>query len=96
MLRLECPHCGVRNSAEFRYGGEYRPRPAPSTEAAESEWIGYLYQRHNGMGEQIEWWYHRAGCGTWFLVERDRRSNEVARTWLWQPADAAAQKEATP
>ncbi|HCL27944.1 MAG TPA: sarcosine oxidase subunit delta [Candidatus Latescibacteria bacterium] len=88
MLRLDCPNCGQRNSAEFRYGGEYDPRPEATTQTAEEDWIRYLYQRRNVMGLQIEWWYHRAGCGLWFLVERDRRSNEVARTWRWQSAGA--------
>jgi sarcosine oxidase subunit delta len=95
MMRLECPNCGVRNTAEFRYGGEYNPRPAATMEAAEAEWIDYLYQRKNSMGVQIEWWYHRSGCGTWFLVERDRRNNEVARTWRWQPDAAVPTEERT-
>ena len=37
-------------------------------------------------GVQREWWYHRAGCGLWFVAERDTRTNEVART---ESADAA-------
>ena len=95
MLLLECPNCGRRNSAEYRYGGEYNPRPDSTTEAAEADWIRYLYQRRNVMGVQIEWWYHRAGCGIWFLVERDRRSNVVARTWRWQPGGVAAFEESS-
>ena len=38
------------------------------------------------MGVEVEWYYHRAGCGTWFLVERDRRTNTVIRTMPWGPA----------
>ncbi len=82
MLRIDCPNCGVRNAAEFRHGGEYNPRP---TQADDDEWIRYLYLRRNRMGVQVEWWYHRFGCGTWFLVERDRRSDEITRIMRWQP-----------
>ncbi len=85
MLRIDCPNCGARNAAEFRYGGEYNPRP---TQADDDEWIRYLYLRRNRMGVQVEWWYHRSGCGTWFLVERDRRSNEISRIMRWQPGVA--------
>ena len=28
MLILSCPNCGERNVSEFRFGGEYNPRPA--------------------------------------------------------------------
>ena len=87
MLKLECPNCGARNASEFRYGGENTPRPQDTVAVADDEWISYLYERKNLMGVQIEWWYHRAGCGLWFLVERDRRNNKVSRTWRWQ-ADA--------
>ena len=36
------------------------------------------------MGPQTEWWLHASGCGLWFLIERDRGSNEVIRSWEWQ------------
>lgn len=58
---------------------------------ADADWTDYLYQRQNLMGVQVEWWYHRAGCGLWFLAERDRRSNAVARTWRWQAGMAASE-----
>jgi heterotetrameric sarcosine oxidase delta subunit len=83
MLLLTCPHCGERNASEFRYGGEYNPRPTPSMEAGEVQWVRYLYLRGNPMGQQREWWYHRSGCGQWFLAERDRATNTVTRTFLW-------------
>ena len=34
---------------------------------------------------QREWWYHRFGCETWFLAERDTRTNEVLKTELPEP-----------
>ena len=39
--------------------------------------------RRNAAGLQTEWWYHRNGCGTWFLAERDTRTNVVVRTYRW-------------
>ena len=86
MILLNCPNCGQRNSLEFRYGGEYNPRPAKPLETSDTEWADYIYMRTNKSGVQKEWWYHRAGCGLWFLAERDTRSNEVMRTYLWEPA----------
>jgi sarcosine oxidase subunit delta len=85
MLIVTCPNCGLRNASEFRHGGEHRPRPRPERALSQAEWAEYLYMRRNVMGVQKEWWYHRAGCGLWFLAERDTRTNQVLRTYLWQP-----------
>jgi sarcosine oxidase delta subunit len=49
-----------------------------------------MYFRGNVAGVQREWWYHRVGCGLWFLAERDTRTNEVLRTELPQPSGARA------
>lgn len=83
MIRLPCPNCGERNVSEFHYGGEYNPRPADTTQITQAAWADYLYNKVNGMDEQIEWWYHRAGCELWFLAARHRQSNAVGRTYLW-------------
>ena len=72
---LECPNCGPRDVYEFRFGGERQTRPGP--DASREAWTEYLYFRTNTAGPQIEWWYHRMGCRTWFLAERDTRTNEV-------------------
>lgn len=84
VLILECPNCGARNVQEFRYGGEYNPRPVDPGAVDDRTWTTYVYMRRNRLGRQKEWWYHRAGCGLWFLAERDTKSNRVARTYLWQ------------
>jgi sarcosine oxidase subunit delta len=84
MLILECPNCGRRNASEFRFGGEYNPRPRNPMEASEEEWVEYLYLRDNTMGIQKEWWYHNSGCGLWFLAERHTRTSEVVKTYQWQ------------
>lgn len=83
MLILECPNCGARNVQEFRYGGEYNPRPASPT-VDDDTWTSYIYMRQNRLGVQKEWWYHRAGCGLWFFAERHTKSNDVSRTYLWR------------
>lgn len=85
MLLINCPYCGARNVSEFRFGGEYKTRPAdPITDAA---WIDYLYMKENRLGQQTEWWYHRAGCGTWFLAERDTATQQIATTYVWHPEE---------
>jgi sarcosine oxidase subunit alpha len=96
MLLLNCPHCGPRNVSEFRHGGEVNPRPSDPALVDDRAWADYLYMRRNELGLQTEWWYHRQGCGRWFLAERHTLTNVVQRTWLWQPGGAlpAGQGEA--
>jgi sarcosine oxidase subunit delta len=43
--------------------------------------VEYIYGRANQNGMQKEWWYHRDGCGQWFVAERDTRSNQVTATY---------------
>ena len=76
---LPCPTCGPRDVEEFRCAGEVtrRPKQKPSLR----ELTTYIYFRDNVAGVHREWWYHRAGCGQWFLAERDTRTNEVVRTF---------------
>ena len=84
MLLLSCPNCGERNVSEFRYGGEYNPRPSDPSQTSHQEWVRYLYSRRNTSGPQEEWWFHQAGCGLWFLAERHRKTNEVIKTFVWE------------
>jgi sarcosine oxidase subunit delta len=87
---LECPSCGSRDVNEFKYQGEItrRPREHPSL----GELTEYVYFRDNVAGVQREWWYHRIGCGIWFVAERDTRTNEVLRTEI--PAASGARAPA--
>ncbi len=72
---LECPHCGPRDVNEFAYSGEVASRP--EGEATLRELTDYVYFRRNAAGVQREWWQHRFGCETWFVAERDTRTNQV-------------------
>jgi heterotetrameric sarcosine oxidase delta subunit len=79
---LSCPYCGPRPVDEYAYFGEVTRRPtAPSLR----ELGEYVYFCDNVAGVQREWWQHRAGCGEWFLAERDTRTNEVLEVSLPQP-----------
>jgi heterotetrameric sarcosine oxidase delta subunit len=73
---LNCPNCGQREITDFVYGGEAVERPKRPTER---ELGAYNYMRANRAGVQREWWYHRSGCASWFLADRDTRTNEVVR-----------------
>jgi heterotetrameric sarcosine oxidase delta subunit len=75
---LTCPNCGPREVTDFSFGGEVNPRP---TERPGKRELGaYNYFRRNVAGVQREWWFHRSGCGAWFLAERDTRTNQVLFT----------------
>lgn len=91
MIQLTCPHCGERNVSEFRYGGEYNPRPKSPNEVDDQEWANFLFMRDNILGVQLEWWYHRAGCGSWFVAERHTKRNEVLRTFLFGDWDTGVE-----
>ena len=82
---LTCPNCGSREVTDFEFGGEVVPRPRERPAARDL--AVYNYFRRNVAGVQREWWYHRAGCRTWFQADRDTRTNVVQGTWL--PRDDA-------
>lgn len=76
MLLIPCPHCGQRNSGEFRYAGEGRPRP-DVTATTPQQWRSYLYERRNAAGWVRESWYHTFGCRRFCNLERDTVTNAV-------------------
>lgn len=65
---------------EFGYAGEVTSRPKQTPTLREL--TDYVYFRRNVAGVQREWWSHRYGCGAWFLVERDTRTNEILKVEL--------------
>jgi sarcosine oxidase subunit delta len=89
MILLKCPNCGERNVTEFRFGGETKRRPAnPESPEADAAWADYLHLKENVCGVQTEWWYHRAGCGLWFLAERHTKTQAVEKTYEWRAASS--------
>jgi sarcosine oxidase subunit delta len=71
---IECPNCGPRNIYEFRFGGEVKARPDENT-VTDEEWAAYVYLAKSVCGPQNEWCFHTKGCGCWFTVTRDTRTN---------------------
>ena len=72
---LTCPVCGKRNGYEFRFGGEDKgPRP-DEVGLTPSQWCDYVHMASCAAGVQKEWWCHGEGCGIWFTVYRDTRTN---------------------
>ncbi|HEX8374423.1 MAG TPA: sarcosine oxidase subunit delta [Geminicoccaceae bacterium] len=76
-MRIDCPHCGARDAAEFSYRGDAGPvRPDGLAASAEAEHDA-LYLRDNPAGIHDELWYHGAGCRAWLVVTRDTRSHAI-------------------
>lgn len=76
MLVIVCPHCGPRNSDEFTFNGEVRPRPDVNA-TSPAEWRRYLYMRQNRAGWVTERWFHVSGCRRFLMVERNTETNEI-------------------
>ncbi len=87
-FQLTCPNCGKRSVNEFTFKSEYLQRP--DAEASFAEWADYVYLRQNRKGKQVEWWYHRTGCQSWFLVERDTTNNVDHRSFWLKDWDGVA------
>lgn len=80
MLQIPCPHCGVRDEAEFHFGGESHIE-RPSQGVSDEEWADYLFNQSNPKGIQYERWCHSYGCGLWFNLARDTVSHEVLSSY---------------
>ncbi len=78
MLLIPCPWCGPRSEHEFGFGGE--PAVRPQSSASDTEWADYLYMRTNPKGRNTELWCHSAGCGQWFVMERDTVTHAIHTT----------------
>lgn len=76
MLRIDCPFCGLRDHAEFRYGGD-ATIIYPPLEAAVEVWIEAVFWRENPCGRQLESWQHVHGCRLWLYVERDTATHTI-------------------
>ena len=75
MLLVPCPCCGELAEIEFQNGGEALERPSTPASLDAAQWADYLFNRANRKAVVRENWWHRHGCGLWFVLERDTRSN---------------------
>ena len=82
MKIIHCPINGPRPAQEFHFGGELRQMPDPQA-ADDRQWSDYVFQRSGEPGVKTEWWYH-IPSGTWFLAERDNRTDTFLRTWMYR------------
>jgi heterotetrameric sarcosine oxidase delta subunit len=76
MIRIPCPHCGPRDSTEFKHAGNPRPRPAVAG-VTPQEWRRYLYEHDNVAGWVTETWYHSFGCRRFVTLARHTVTNEI-------------------
>ena len=77
MLQIPCPWCGIRDEADFSFGGEsHITRPDPET-VSDADWANYLFYAKNPLGWHYERWCHSFGCGRWFNVVRNTVSHEI-------------------
>lgn len=75
-MRIHCPFCGLRDHAEFAYGGD-AGAAFPPLDAPQAAWHEAVFLRDNPSGPQWETWQHRAGCRAWLLVKRDTQTHEI-------------------
>ena len=77
MLRIDCPYCGLRDHAEFAYGGDAtRVRP-DHADTDFGRWNDYVFLRDNPRGPTREFWHHVHGCRQWLVVERDTLNHQI-------------------
>jgi len=86
-MRIKCPYCGERDAQEFTYWGAAMDRPDAEAVGADAAFFDYVYLRDNPAGPLSELWYHRAGCRSWLVVERDTRTHAIARVAFPAPMD---------
>src|SRR5260370_40851645 len=79
MLRIRCPHCGLRDYTEFLYAGDAtKQRPAHGTGDLRA-WYEYVFLFDNPKGAHLEYWQHLEGCRQWLVLERDTATTTVRR-----------------
>lgn len=76
MIRIPCPHCGLRDEAEFTYRGD-ATAVRPDADAPVEAFHDYVYARRNPRGWHLEWWYHSGGCRQFLKVVRHTMTHEV-------------------
>ena len=90
MLRIDCPHCGLRDHSEFRYGGDAAKRRPPHGGGTMADWHDYVFVFDNPKGWHREFWQHVLGCRQWLVLERNTATGEVGRCRLARDAARTA------
>lgn len=85
-MRIQCPHCGVRDAQEYVYLGDAKPKRPSGLAASESEMFEYVYMRDNPRGPHQELWYHSAGCHAWLIVTRNTATHEISSVVAAKPS----------
>ena len=81
MKIMTCPINGARAISEFVYWGEVRPMPNPQS-ADDVTWADYVFNRNGAPSIRQEWWCHTLS-NTWFIAERNTKTDEILRTYLF-------------
>ncbi|WP_395668190.1 sarcosine oxidase subunit delta [Rhodoferax sp.] len=77
MLRIHCPHCGIRDHEEFSYFGD-ATKAYPGLEAENhAGWVDAVYTRNNPKGVHQEFWQHTLACRRWLVVRRNTVTHEI-------------------
>ena len=88
-MRIRCPFCGERESAEFAYLGDAAvTRPDTAGPNAPNELFDAVYIRENPAGMHEELWYHAYGCRGWLRVTRNTCTHEITAVALAKRDDA--------
>lgn len=99
MFLIRCPYCGLREQAEFAYGGEaHIARPVESESMTDAELADYVFMRTNTKGVFAERWMHTHGCRKWFNALRNTATDEFLAVYRTgeRPPDVGTRPLATP
>ncbi len=80
MLRIPCPHCGLRDYTEFQYGGDASKIRPVHTEECLAPWHDHVFLFDNPKGVHREYWQHRLGCRQWLIIDRHTATNVIEPT----------------
>lgn len=80
-MRIPCPHCGLRDEAEFSYRGDATVS-RPGANGDQAAFCDYVYARENPKAWHTEWWHHAAGCRQWFRLVRHTVTHEIRAALL--------------
>lgn len=79
MLRIQCPHCGLRDHEEFGYFGDATKKYPALDPALHEEWVDTVYTRQNPKGLHKEFWQHTLGCRRWLVVTRHTVTHDIVK-----------------